>query len=197
MIGAAVVVVLLVIFLPMLLVEEEPIHSVSEQEMTIPPPPDFDQGDDASVMEPPVEPAVSTFSEYEGAEDPSLPRELPPPEFFEAPATGEPESIPEPDLVPSAPKPAPARPSAPARSSPGSSSWVIQVASVRERARAHKLVQDLRVKGFPAYIQEARVNQKLWYRIRIGPEATRKRIESLAASLRTKTGMRGQIQRHP
>jgi len=226
LIGAAVIVVLLVIFLPMLLVEEETLQSVSEQEMAIPPPPDFDQGYDASVMNPPAEPFVSTFPEYEDPtpEDPSSPQELPPLELFETPATRGPESIPEPDLVPveetpppatpkpapkatatprpktspaAKPKPAPAQPSAPARSSPGPSSWVIQVASLREHARADKLVQDLRAKGFPAYIQEARVKQKLWYRIRIGPELTRERIESTAASLRTKTGLKGQIQRYP
>jgi len=216
LIGAAVVVVLLVIFLPMLLEEEETLHPVSEREMAIPPPPDFDQGYDASVLNPPVEPSVSTFPEYEDSmqEGSPSPQELPPPEFFETPAATRPELIPESDLAPveetppatkpkpapkaaSVPKPAPTQPSAPAQSSSGPSSWVIQVASLREHARAYKLVQDLRVKGFPAYIQEARVNQKLWYRIRIGPEATRERIESMAASLRTKTGLRGQIQRYP
>jgi len=248
LIGAAVIVALLVIFLPMLL-EEDISDPVSEQEMTIPPPPDFDQGYAAPVSEPPVEPSVSTFPEYGDPlqETPSLLQELPPPEFFETPATTRSGPISEPALAPvektpppvrprptpkavstpkprtppatrpkpvskaaaprpkappaarpkSAPKPAPPRPSAPARASAGPSSWVIQVASLREYARADALVQDLRVKGFPAYIQEARVKRKVWYRIRIGPELTRKRIESMAASLRRKTGLKGRIQRYP
>ncbi len=230
LIGAAVIVILLIIFLPMLLVKEETVDS--EQEMATLPQSDFDQGDDDSVLEPPVEPPVSTFPEYEDPmqEDPSRPREPPPPEFFETPATIKlgliPESglaqveetppatkpkpapkaasTPRPKTSPatkpqpapkaaSAPEPAPAQPS----TSAGPSSWVIQVASLREYARADALVQDLRVEGFSAYIQEARVKQKLWYRIRIGPELTRERIESMAASLRTKTGMRGQIQHYP
>jgi len=230
LIGAAVIIALLVIFLPMLLEEDTP-DSVSEQEMAIPPPPDFDQGYDASVSPPPVEPSVSTFPEYEDPmqEDPSPPQELPPPEFFETPATMRPEPTPEPDFAPveeipptagpkptpkpkapsaarlkpapkaaSVPKLTPPRPPAPpARAPAGPSSWVIQVASLREYARADALVQDLRVKGFPAYIQEAQVKQRLWYRIRIGPELMRERIESVAASLRTKTGLRGRIQRYP
>jgi len=226
LIGAAAVVVLLVIFLPMLLVEEETLQSVSEREMAIPPPPHLDQGYDAPVMDPPVEPFVPTLPEYGDPmpDYPSSPQELPLPEFFETPATRGPEIIPEPNLAPveetpppamskpalkaattprlktspaAKPELAPAKPSAPARSSPGPSSWIIQVASLQEHARADKLAQDLRVKGFPAYIQETRVKQKLWYRIRIGPELTRERIESMAASLLTKTGLKGQIQRYP
>jgi len=217
LIGAVVIVVLLVIFLPMFLGEEETVDTVSEQEMAIPPPPDFDQSGDTAVLGPSVEPSVSTFPEYEDprGEDSPLSQELPPSEFFEKPATTSPGLVSEPDFAPSEegpprtkPKPAhkaasapkklvPAQPSAPARASAGPSSWVIQVVSLREYARANALVQDLRVKGFPAYIQEARVKQKLWYRIRIGPELTRERIKSMAASLRKKTGLKGQIQRYP
>jgi len=235
LIGAAVIIALLVIFLPMLLLEEVP-GPVSEQEMAIPPPLDFDQGYDAPVSDPPVKPSVSTLPKYEDPlqESPSLLQELPSPEFFETPATTRSGPISEPALAPvektpptarlrpapkaastakprtppaarpkvapkaaSAPKPAPPRPSAPARASAGPSSWVIQVASLREYARADVLVQDLRVKGFPAYIQEARVKREVWYRIRIGPELTRKRIGSMAASLRRKTGLQGRIQRYP
>jgi len=71
------------------------------------------------------------------------------------------------------------------------------VASLRDRARASALVQELRAKGFPAYMEEAEVKQKLWHRVRIGPEAERKQIESIAASLQAKTGMKGQVQRYP
>lgn len=139
------------------------------------------------------------------------------PEFSEQPAL-QPDSAPEPtpalveESTPAAkPKPEaksaavpeppsaqpPEPPPTPTPASTGLSSWVIQVASLRERARAYSLVQDLRTKGFPAYIEEAQVRQKLWHRVRIGPEVERKRIESLAASLRAKTGLNGQIQRYP
>ena len=216
LIGAAVIVALLVIFLPML-VEEEPPPSVSEREISIPQQPDFDQGYDASVLENPVEPSVSTFVEYEEPtqEDLPLPQELPPPALFEAPATTEPRATPEPPPVlleekkpPAAkPKPAPKAtstsepepvpPSALARPHASPSAWVIQVASLRERDRAYEIVQKLRAKGFPAYLEEAYVKQELWHRVRIGPELERKRVESTAASLQRKTGRKGQIQRYP
>jgi len=216
LIGAAVIVALLVIFLPML-VEEEPPPSVSEREISTPQQPDFDQGYDASVLENPVEPSVSTFVEYEEPtqEDLPLPQELPPPALFEAPATTEPRATPEPPPVlleekkpPAAkPKPAPKAtstsepepvpPSALARPHASPSAWVIQVASLRERDRAYEIVQKLRAKGFPAYLEEAYVKQELWHRVRIGPELERKRVESTAASLQRKTGRKGQIQRYP
>jgi len=96
-----------------------------------------------------------------------------------------------------APKAGTSRSPVPAQASAKLSSWVIQVASLRDRKRAYSLVQDLRTKGFPAYMEEAEVKQKLWHRVRIGPEAERKQIESMAASLEKKTGMKGQIQRYP
>ncbi len=252
LVGAAVIVVLLVIFLPMLL-EEEPSRPLPEREMSIPPRPDFDQGYEASGLENPVEPSVSTFLEYEEPtqEDAPLPRELPPPALFEAPATTEskvtpepppvlveerppaakprptpkptpapkprpvskpkpkpkptpapkprpkPKPTPAPKAAPAA-KPAPARPSTPARASTTSpSAWVIQVASLRERNRAYAMVQRLRAKGFPAYLEEARVKRELWHRVRIGPELERKRIESMAASLQKKMRLKGRIQRYP
>jgi DedD protein len=93
-------------------------------------------------------------------------------------------------------KAGPTRPPASAQASAKLSSWVIQVASLRDQKRAYSLVQDLRAKGFPAYMEEAEVKQKLWHRVRIGPEIERKQIESMAASLERKTGMKGQIQRY-
>lgn len=155
-----------------------------------------------------------------------MPQELEPPVLIEAPAAAEAEGegttdpafefeiIPEPDpnlveeMPPkvetppatkevSAPKTEPAPASAPTQATANLTSWVLQVASLRERARAYSLVQDLRTKGFPAYMEEAQVKDQLWHRVRIGPEAERKQIESLAASLKAKTGMNGQIQRYP
>jgi DedD protein len=224
--GTAFLVVLAVIFLPMLLEEETP-NPVPEGEMTIPPRPDFDRGYDASVEDGPVEfPTSSLSASPEPTPSAaSTPRELAPSALFEAPATAEPEYAPEFEILPEpepepeseskpvsalveegptpTPEPAPtseSRPApraAPARTSASLSSWVIQVASLRERSRAYALVLDLRARGFPAYMQEVEVNQTLFYRVRIGPEVERKQIDSLAASLEAKTDLKGQIQRFP
>jgi len=47
--------------------------------------------------------------------------------------------------------------------------FTIQVAAVKEARTAAKLVDQLRLKGYPAYQEVARLNDKgTWYRIRIG-----------------------------
>jgi DedD protein len=210
-------VLLLVIFLPMFL-EEEAESPVPDRDMSVPTRPKFDQGYEASVTDGPDEPATSRVSERPGSDpgDPgTLPQELAPPPIFEAPAAVETESeaAPEPEppvLVrekPPAPEPkaAPGRPVAPkpppAQRDPAVSStlstWVIQVASVRDQSRAQALQRELRGKGFPAFIEQADVKQNLWHRIRVGPEADRRRIESMAASIKAQTGLEVQIQRYP
>jgi len=228
LVGAAVLVVLAVIFLPMLLEEKTP-PPIPEEDMSIPPRPDFDRAYDASRGEGSAEsfPSSPGASGQPAPESFPPPREPPPTSFFEAPATAEPDYQPEvengpesgspteseqPASAPVEEKPTKGKPVAESRPAPtsrptsarpptqkstGSRSWVIQVASLRDRARASALVQELRAKGFPAYMEEAEVKQQLWHRVRIGPEAERKQIDSMAASLQAKTGMKGQVQRYP
>lgn len=219
LVGAAVMVLLLVIFLPMLL-EEEPQDPVAEGDLSIPPPPKFDRGYEASVSDGPDESVVSEepgHPDSDRRDSRPLPQELAAPPIFEAPSAADSEPEPEPQVFvredPPAPEPKPAaeRPVArepqpapkasPAQRTPAVSSslstWVIQVASVRDQSRARALQQDLRDKGFPAFIEQADVKQKLWHRIRVGPEADRRRIESMAASIKAQTGLKVQIQRYP
>jgi DedD protein len=221
LVGAAVMVLLLVIFLPMLLEEEDP-SPVTERDLSIPPRPDFDQGFDASVADGPDDPDVSEKperSDSDSRDSRPLPQELPAPALFDAPATAEPafepasESPPilvgkerpareqtepssKPEVV-SAPEPTQKADSASEQASASLSSWVVQVASVKDLKRAKSLEQELRGKGFPAFIEQAEVKQALWHRIRVGPEASRQRIESMAASIKEKTGLQGQVQRYP
>jgi len=234
LVGTAVLVVLAVIFLPMLLEVKTP-PPIPEEDMSIPPRPDFDRAYDASRGEGSAEtfPSSPAASEQPAPESLPPPRELPPTSFYEAPATAEPDYQPEVESGPesepptiseptaeseqpaSAPveerppaakpvaksrpaptsRPTPSRP--PAQKGTGTGSWIIQVASLRDRARAYALVQELRAKGFPAYMEEAEVKHKLWHRVRIGPETEHKQIELMAASLEKKTGMKGQVQRYP
>jgi DedD protein len=217
-------VLLLVIFLPMLL-EEEDQSPVAERDLVIPPQPEFGQGYPASISDRPSETTEPTSADYpapvpEVAQP--LPTELPPPALIEAPAAAAPEFEPEPVSEPApilvdeapppaqepAPAPAPAaapepppapKPSAPVpgRASADGPSWVIQAASLRDQKRATSLEQDLRGKGFPAFIEQAEVRGEMWHRVRVGPEADRKRIESMAASIKAQTGLSVQIQSYP
>ena len=220
LVGAAVMVLLLVVFVPMLL-EDDAQGPVPEGKLSIPERPGFDQGYDATLADGPGNdlPLGSDAQESQ-----PLPQELPPPVLFDAPASAPPEAESEPayeqryELEPSraeepppeseppivrqpapASKPPPATKPVPepAPIPPGVSAWVIQVASVQDPKRAKSLQGDLQEKGFPAFIEQAEVKQKLWHRIRVGPEADRKRAESIAASIKAQTGLNVQIQRYP
>jgi DedD protein len=207
LVGTAVVVVLLVIFLPMLL-EEEPPNPVPDSDLEIPPRPEFAEGLNRGGSEP----AADTFS------FPATP-ELPPPDSYAESAPGgpdraaraQPEPEPEPEPVaarsPQSPPPAPAQPVAPsaeqaasrpspmpAQSGPG---WVLQVSSLTEHSRASRLERELRAEGFPVFIEKAEVGGKIYHRVRIGPRAERSDIETMAASVKAKTGYQGQILRYP
>jgi DedD protein len=74
--------------------------------------------------------------------------------------------------------------------------WIFQVASLTERAKADAMAGNLKSKGFPAFVEEAEVNGRTYYRVRVGPRKERKDIDALAASVRDKTGQSGQIQRY-
>ena len=199
LVGTAVVLMLLVIFLPMLL-EQEPGNPVPDTDLQIPPRPAFDEGFDPTLAEPPAQTfAVPTPPEPQTVPaDVPLAPQLPPPEMSQpAPPVVEPE--PEPVASqPEAPPPATTQPPREAPRTAGNlASWVIQVAALAEQARAKALEQDLRAKGFPAFVEKAVVGGKTYHRIRVGPEIDRREIEATAASLREKTGLEGQIQRYP
>jgi len=195
LVGAAVIIVLLVVFVPMLF-EEEARSPVPDSSLAIPARPDVAQEAFPDLAEPPEEPGPLPPELAPPAlldEPPAMDAALPPPEEVAPPA--EPvEEEPEPVAQETPPEPPP-----PARApAPGSlSSWVIQVASLRELPRARGLENELREKGFPAFIEQAEVRGKTWFRVRLGPEADRKRIENMASMLLDKTGQKGQILRYP
>lgn len=76
------------------------------------------------------------------------------------------------------------------------SGWIFQVASLTEREKAAAMASNLKSKGFPAFVEEAEVNGRTYYRVRVGPRKERKEIDALAAAVRDKTGQSGQIQRY-
>lgn len=175
--------------------QAEPISRKSPPPQELAPPPLFDA---PATAEPEIESEPEATPDFELMPEPE-PATEPPAESAtasvkESRPAHEPKPAPKPPSV-SKPSPAPAASAKPAPT--GSSSWIIQVASLQERKHAYALVQKLRAKGFPAYIQEAHVKQKLWHRVRVGPEKDRKQVESMAASIKDLTGLNGQIQRFP
>ena len=196
--GAAVLVALAVIFVPMLVDDERP-DGLGEP-IVIPEPPEFDERFDEPVAVP------------EDALEMGLPVPEPPDSDTEtaqlpappAPAlAAPPASAPKPE---SEPQPAsekrPSQPQAPAVAGPkpvppGTQSWVIQVASLGSPEAARGLQDELRGKGYPAFVEQARVNGKLYYRVRVGPEIDRSRADGIARRLANETGAEPLVQRYP
>ena len=196
LVGAAVVVALVVIFVPMLLEDSDP--TGLGEPIVIPDEPVVDT-DDAGALSAPLT-----------AEDmiPPLPAPEPPPGAVieprridvepdtasdMGPLPGAVEPVDEPaavanlDMAPAGPAPVPA----------GTASWVVQVASLGSPEAAKGLQNKLRAKGFTAFVEQATVNGKQYYRVRVGPEIERARADSLATQLQGETGNKPLVQRYP
>jgi DedD protein len=76
-------------------------------------------------------------------------------------------------------------------------SWVIQVASLNTPESAAELEGKLRAGGFPAFVEKAEVNGRLYYRVRVGPELDRSRAEQTAARLRERHKLDTFIKNYP
>jgi len=188
-----VLVSLAVIFLPMIL--DSPSDDISITDTNVPRRSDrlrqmdqvLPEGGDL-IVEPP-------------AAGPSQPRITPP-----VPAATRPTPVevkPKPRMNPKSaearPKPRP-RPKAivrpPPKKGPVPTSWIIQVASLKDPERARALVKKIKAKKYPAYVQRAKVKGRYVYRVRVGPELDRKRIEKMAARLDKAFKIKTTIQRH-
>jgi len=207
--GAAVLVALAVIFVPMLVDDEQP-DGLGEP-IVIPEKPDFDAQYDESVAPPEETPEMPAPEPEPPARTTSALPAPPPPDAgpAAAPDAG-PAAAPEPPpaqqqaTAPPAPKPqtpaptpAPAAAAGPQPVPAGTRSWVVQVASLGSAESARGLQDRLRGKGYSAFVEQARVNGKLYYRVRVGPEIDRARADGIARKLADETGSKPLVQRYP
>lgn len=93
----------------------------------------------------------------------------PPPSVAEGPPESPPDSAP--SVPPEAAEPRPA------------SGWAVQVAALGNEAAAKAMAAELQSRGYAAFVLEYRLNGKVYYRVRVGPEAQRERAEALAGRL--------------
>lgn len=96
---------------------------------------------------------------------------------------------------PESPEPPPASEVRPPPAA-GSAAWAVQVAALSSRAGAAKMTADLKGRGYAAFVIEHRADGKVFYRVRVGPEAQRVRADALAARLKAE-GLKATVVSHP
>lgn len=73
--------------------------------------------------------------------------------------------------------------------------FTIQIASLGERDKAEKLVNELTEKGYPVYYYEANVDNRTFFRIRCGKFETREEAQEYSKRLVNEEGIKGFVSR--
>ncbi|TVO77715.1 SPOR domain-containing protein [Sedimenticola selenatireducens] len=190
LVGATVLVSLVVIFVPMLL-DDDPVIETGIYKTNIPPKPEREYSSrvipsaDENLATPPVErrpeivplkrPAQSTVSEK--------PVTTPVPDVSQDTVVEKPETD-SPAVEPRV----------------GLTAWVVQVGSFSSRENAEKLVTQIREMKYAAFMEQADVDGKTLFRVKVGPEIDRKLAEKMLASLNKdlkSLDLKGSIKSYP
>ena len=75
--------------------------------------------------------------------------------------------------------------------------WAVQVGSFGKRSNALGLKDKLRKKNIHAFVERIIKNNKAVYRVRVGPETSRKKAEALKAKLKKEFKLDGLVVKHP
>lgn len=75
-------------------------------------------------------------------------------------------------------------------------SWVLQVAAVKDRERALKLVAALQAKGYEAFTREVIRSKEALWRVQIGPKLERAKLVSIKARIDQSFGVNAAILRY-
>lgn len=97
--------------------------------------------------------------------------------------------VPKPESTVSLPEPPKSR-------ADGLPSWVVQVSSLGSPEAAGRLADKLKQAGFSAFVEQAVVNGKTYYRVRVGPDIDRANAERTADMLRKQQKLDTLIQRY-
>lgn len=210
-VGAIALVALLVIFLPMVLDKGEDEKALGARSipdstldkngfdtktLALPSETGRKPGQVQPMIEPPPVFVPPREQLTESLPDPVAPAKTPAP----AKATPTPPAKPAPVAKPAAPVQAAPAPVAAGPLAATGEAWVIQVVSLSDRAKADALAKDLKGARIAAFVQEINAGGKTLYRVRIGPDKDRAKLEALLSPLGTRpstAALRPQIVRHP
>ncbi len=74
--------------------------------------------------------------------------------------------------------------------------WVVQVGSFSSSKNALALRDKLRVKGYRTFVESINATSGKMYRVRVGPELDKSKIETAQKKLKQKENLAGQIIKH-
>ena len=174
-VGAIVLVALAVIFIPMLLPGSRDI-GFSDNGSPIPPKPAELENLKVLELEKP-QPVPTPREIVRTPIDEHSP--VAPPEDVEAPATDK-TPLPEETL----PAKTTSEAAQPAATTP--KAWAVQVGSFTQRDNAMRLRDQLRSKGYKAFVEQITSADKNFYRVRVGPEVSREKAVALQKDLQSK-----------
>jgi cell division septation protein DedD len=122
----------------------------------------------------------------------------PPPRTKETPPPARPkaETKPAEKARVAAPKSSPAPVAQAAGGGESGQAWYVQVNALPDENSAKIWVDRLRKKGYKAYLSEARVNGKVWYRVRVGQYGSREEAEKMEGTLKTKEKLSNAFATH-
>ena len=93
---------------------------------------------------------------------------------------------------------APAAKKAPVKTSPNKvSGWIVQVGSFSDSKNAKALRDKLRKLGHASFVEKVKGESGMVYRVRVGPELTRKSAEKLSQRLAKEAQLTGLVQAYP
>lgn len=75
--------------------------------------------------------------------------------------------------------------------------WAVQVGSFNKKSNALGLKDKLRKSKIHAFVERIIKNNKAIYRVRVGPETTRKKAEALKLKLKKEMKLSGLVVKHP
>jgi DedD protein len=159
---------------------------------------------ESAVSEPAVPPAAPVEPPPAGTEVPAdkltyhneLQKPGPPPAELRQPAAKPAEPAVKPEALPTAKDPAPseaAGPAVPTSGLPGT--WFLQVTALKNRGAAAKMVETLRGKGYPAFLENPVPGVPPIYRVRIGRYKSRSEAEQAARRLQKEEQFSSDIRR--
>lgn len=94
-------------------------------------------------------------------------------------------------------KPVPSKPKTKTKLKQPNNAFALQVSTVTIKDNAYALRDKLRKDGYAAYVETRTNNGKTTYRVRIGPELDKSRLEKMKKTIKKKQGLDGFIVNHP